>query len=88
MAKYGIVEFTDKVYNLKHLYRVEPLGNEFKWGDGTSIEDCKILYLVSSTNTTELDLSFKLDEIVKFYIKQIYDFEDDESAKLWFRLNY
>jgi len=85
MNKYGVVEYSRE--NRVDLYKVK-VSSSFTWGDGTEINRCEILYLVESSTSYMKDLSFKPSEELSLYKKAIHEFESDEEAKLWFKLNY
>jgi hypothetical protein len=97
MFKYGVIEFTGDFGKKGRidLYKVELTEYSFAWGDKKELSECIVLYLVSYIEPKPNDdykyillTSFKTGEKIKVYADSIQEFEDDETAKLWFKLNY
>jgi len=93
MSKYGVIEFTGDFGKKGRidLYKVELTEYSFAWGDKKELAECIVLYLVSSiepNNEGILLISFIAGEKMKVYSDSIQEFEDDETALLWFKLEY
>jgi len=81
MPTYTVIDNID-------LFRILPTAAAiFTWGDGTKIKRCILEKIVASSGN-EYESSSWEGLGRNFFLENIYEFPDDKTATLWFKLNY
>jgi hypothetical protein len=88
MSEYTVVINMKKTR--KDLIRVKPAGTSFIWGDGSEVKRYWLIEIVDTLGDDYFDRHtlWGLGNSVNTWPGDIHEFPDNDSAKLWFRLNY